>query len=76
MIYFMLSYLYAFHFVPSEKKEMNDGEIAVVVMIGGGVGIAVVIGLYKLDALGKLSKYLDIRIQVLKINYCKATKPF
>ena len=75
MIYFMLSYLYAFHFVPSEKKEMKDEEIAVVVMIGGGVGIAVVIGLYKLDALGKLSKYLDSSIQVLKINF-KATKPF
>ena len=75
MIYFMLSYLYAFHFVPSEKKEMKDEEIAVVVMIGGGVGIAVVIALYKLDALGKLSKYLDSSIQVLKINF-KATKPF
>ena len=62
MIYFMLSYLYAFHFVPSEQKEMKDEEIAVVVIIGGVGGIAVVIGLYKLDALGKLSKYLDSRI--------------
>ena len=69
MLYFMLSYLYAFHFVPSEKKAMKDEEIALVVMIGGGVGIAVVIGLYKLDALGKLSKYLESSIQVLKINF-------
>ena len=76
MIYFMLSYLYAFHFVPSEQKEMKDEEIAVVVIIGGVGGIAVVIGLYKLDALAKLGKYLDSRNQLLKINYCKATKPF
>ena len=71
----MLSYLYAFHFVPSEQKEMKDEEIAVVVIIGGVGGIAVVIGLYKLDALGKLGKYLDSRNQVLKKNF-KATKFF
>ena len=64
----MLSYLYAFHFVPSEKKELEDEEIAVVVIIGGGGGIAVIIGLYKLDALAKLGKYLDSRNQLLKIN--------
>ena len=76
MIYFMLSYLYAFHFVPSEKKEMKDEEIAVVVIIGGGGGIAVIIGLYKLDALAKLGKYLDSRNQLLKINLNIFTKPF
>ena len=68
----MLSYLYAFHFVPSEKKILDDEEVvAVVVIIGGGGGIAVIIGLYKLDALAKLGKYLDSRNQVLKINYDK-----
>ena len=30
----------------------------VIVVIGGGGGIAVLIGLYKLDAVGKLGKYL------------------
>ena len=57
----MLSYLYAFHFVLSEKKKIEDEEIAVVVIIGGGGGIAVIIGLYKLDALAKLGKYLGSR---------------
>ena len=77
MIYFMLSYLYAFHFVPSEKKILDDEEVvAVVVIIGGGGGIAVIIGLYKLDALAKLGKYLDSRNQLLKINYCKVTISF
>ena len=70
MLYFMLSYLYVFHFVPSEKKVLDDEEVvAVVVIIGGGGGIAVIIGLYKLDALAKLGKYLDSRNQLLKINF-------
>ena len=69
MLYFMLSYLYVFHFLPSEKRELDDEEIAVVVIIGGGGGIAVIIGLYKLDALAKLGIYLDSRNQALKINF-------
>ena len=35
-------------------EEISDEEIIVIVVIGGGGGIAVLIGLYKLDILGKL----------------------
>ena len=38
-------------FIP---EEISDEEIIVIVVIGGGGGIAVLIGLYKLDVLGKL----------------------
>ena len=35
-------------------EEISDEEIIVIVVIGGGGGIAALIGLYKLDVLGKL----------------------
>ena len=36
-------------------------------MIGGGGGIAALIGLYKLDVLGKLGKYFRETIVFIKI---------
>ena len=40
---------------PDEKKIPGE-DTAVIVIVGGGGGIAVLIGLYKVDAIGKLGK--------------------
>ena len=43
---------------------MPSEEEAVIIVVAGGGSVAVLIGLYKLDALGKLGKYLESRNQV------------
>ena len=45
---------------------MRKDEEAVIIVIAGGGSVAVLIGLYKLDALGKLGKYLHTKIFVFE----------
>ena len=52
-------------FIP---EEISHEEIIVIVIIGGGGGIAVLIGLYKLDVLGKLGQFFSRNNSVYKNN--------
>ena len=45
---------------------MPSEEEAVIIIVAGGGSVAVLIGLYKLDALGKLGKYLHTKIFVFE----------
>ena len=50
---------------------MPAEEEAVIIVVAGGGSIAVLIGLYKLDALGKLGKYLHTKNFVIeRYNFC------
>ena len=46
---------------------MPSEEEAVIIVVAGGGSVAVLIGLYKLDALGKLGKYLHTKIFILNV---------
>ena len=52
---------FTLNFLFPEKKKMSNNEEAVIIIVAGGGGVAVLIGLYKLDALGKLGKYLHTK---------------
>ena len=45
---------------------MPSEEEAVIIIVAGGGGIAALIGLYKLDALGRLGKYLHTKNFVIE----------
>ena len=61
LIEFSCASIFSLNFLFSENKKMPADKEAVIIVVAGGGSVAVLIGLYKLDALGKLGKYLHTK---------------